>query len=634
MQPGNVTEMIERFAGYLHMFRDPGRDHVVYEDALPQRVGADEFPFQPQAPSPPPDEEFSGGPSPAPLLPMTDDGVHAMLQALRPIRLQAVAAAPLTPQKLPPLPAQHGTDHGYAFNVQRGYSITYKEGGDQLDLRVHQTNLLHDDDTFGGEASPDHIAAVGEAQQIIAHWMEDGPREAWHQRLFGDGADPVAAVLRYQEAASGPDSGPSSLSDAQPLTAGRHVDGVLGSSDEAVVLPEKVERAWPEDACGQVAETGGNVAVNAATILDAHDFRGHLVVLGDYWRTDAIIQINAYCDRDTVEGNPGAGPALADAPTTATNVAEFLDRPVLEGGLPDTGLGRYWNVDIHEGDFFDIKTVCQTNWISDNDYVVQQMTGEYQYLSTGLNNAVNSVDISSLGKFYDIVIVLGAYREVNAIFQTNLLVDNDHVVQSGAMSDGTGSAVATAGNQLFNYAAIDKIGGTDYLPVGADLNAFVQDLLDQDGHLDFGNGWQLGGTGTFVDVLIVTGNYYDINIVDQLNIVSDADTLQQVMSCYGGSMTQQAVTGDNLLMNAAAIVDVGSAGHQFVGGVTYSDAVLVQTEIVVPADEAVTVRDTQALAGEVIAFLGEDAPAQTQEAAPDAAPSSGLHHDMLGHLLT
>ena len=68
-----------------------------------------------------------------------------------------------------------------------------------------------------------------------------------------------------------------------------------------------------------------------------------------------------------------------------------------------------------------------------------------------------------------------------------------------------------------------------------------------------------------LQVLYVTGEYYDINAVWQTNITSDVNVMYQLQNEPSadlialhpdGTVTQSVNTGDNELSNDAAIVDV------------------------------------------------------------------------------
>jgi hypothetical protein len=168
---------------------------------------------------------------------------------------------------------------------------------------------------------------------------------------------------------------------------------------------------------------------------------------------------------------------------------------------------------------------------------------------------------------------------------------------------------------LWNSASITQVGpGNIHAGVPGDLqqaansiasgNHSMPDALASDaafkGHSD-------------INVLYVAGNVYDLNYVQQTNVLGDSDFVglvhQQVLDATSG--TDWSIdTGSNALVNTASIVDydmVGNSTH--VGGQIYSDAILIQADLVAshqPNDFLGSVPSGDAIANEAIAFLGED----------------------------
>src|SRR5690606_765270 len=85
-----------------------------------------------------------------------------------------------------------------------------------------------------------------------------------------------------------------------------------------------------------------------------------------------------------------------------------------------------------------------------------------------------------------------------------------------------------------------------------------------------------------ISVLIVTGNIFDLHYIRQFNVLGDADQVAIAEAAVAGNGTAnwQITTGSNALVNIASIVDIDTMGtNAYVGGDLYSDAVLIQAEI-------------------------------------------------------
>ncbi len=128
-------------------------------------------------------------------------------------------------------------------------------------------------------------------------------------------------------------------------------------------------------------------------------------------------------------------------------------------------------------------------------------------------------------------------------------------------------------------------------------------------------GWFVPGNGSGVlNVLYVTGDYYDINAIWQNNVISDLDTAIQYLAptpptenASDGTFTQSVSTGGNHALNEAIIVDVG-ATSSFVAGDVYQDTILIQGNLVAENNDKIVHGDPSALVSEIVAFTGEECP--------------------------
>jgi hypothetical protein len=432
-----------------------------------------------------------------------------------------------------------------------------------------------------------------------------------------------------------------------------YINGELqdeGAEHPDVVIPQRTPDVIDTDGplthipfVGVRTETGWNTAYNGAQIVDLNEAGTTLIVKGDYFETNGIIQINVYKDNDQVEiaGLPKESKSITEA-NEASNVAEFTNEPAFDV-LP---IGRFhagltWNVDVLDGDFVDVKMVSQYNWLYDNGIGVATTNETYSRLLAGGNETLGSATIIDYGK-YDVIIVLGDYHEANIIYQKNFLIDDDIVKAASALDEdfeGDITQMASwSANTLLNDATIQNIGAQNF----EDLSTGLVDLIDAIGRgevtFDPEVGWQLTGNGTgTLDILYVTGDYYDVNIVQQTNVVADLDTAIHLLPDLdpgdGTEIRNIISTGENATINTATIIDVGATFHTYLEGEHYEDSILVQAEIVIGDDDDVDRQDTDQLVNEVIAFIGS--PDDADDGQPNAPmQGSTLPGDVLGQMMT
>jgi hypothetical protein len=260
-----------------------------------------------------------------------------------------------------------------------------------------------------------------------------------------------------------------------------------------------------------------------------------------------------------------------------------------------------------EGDMIFLSWVQQYNFTLDNDTQILTAMGTNTFLSTGLNIGLNTTSFADLGLYFDLIFIGGSLYDGNFISQTNVLLDNDRLIVEDGSSASKGNA-ATGENILWNEAAIENVGPewtqglpSHYEDAAANLAAGDKEMPD-----GFRSDSALDGFGN-LKVLYITGDVYDIHSVSQVNMVGDADDL----AVYEASLLKaqdsvwQVATGHNMLVNKATILDYDGLGDTaYVGGGLYSDAILVQAEIVEGLTDRITMRG-DALANEVIAFLDD-----------------------------
>lgn len=654
MAAGEVADIVERFAGHIRLLQDVVLPREFYlDDALAPRpddyVGrlrpdrGPVFDDDPIDTGRTPNVPLSGGPGPIPHFgPFhTPNGY-------------------VPEYRLPPLPA-HATPHTPPAAIGGGDGgrpppafATYMDGADDKILDIHQANLLRDDDVLvdhpGEIVLPPDVAPI--MQALAARAGEEVPHDL---RLPGDGSA-IASMLAER------DGHRLGTADVHPneVDAGHYRDGRLVPDDAgstaatapAAGVPGPDAFAFGPDSIavidghwrvGQDVVLGSNHATNAAAIVDTNELARAMIVGGNYYSTDAIIQTNVYRDIDAYPENGGplkqGALSLVTGHDVATNDARFdYVQTSFSTGSGGGGVVN-WHVDYVAHDFYDIKVVRQANVLSDNDFVSQTTHDVYSFVSTGENGQTNQLRLVDLAKHYDVIIIHGDYHGANIILQTNLLLDDDRITQTadGADPSGTGMtrSVTSGDNVLQNEATIRHFGHAEFQRATSDVQAMMDQIRNHAESLDPNLPWRaLAGSGD-INVLFVEGDYFDINLISQVNALSDKDTLSQrtgsSSDVASGAVSQDASTGANLLKNAAGIVDVGTVtGAQYIVGSHYHDTILVQANLV--SDEhGVIYGDTRSLVPEAAAFVVADD-------APDPHPTTTLAHtaasgDVLGHVL-
>lgn len=626
MQTG-PTDFIWRFIGELHIAPDAVRINLDYEgqedrlSAAPegQLVGA----ADPSAPRAFDDLDSLRSSQLVDLAP--DPWFGARLRPLPRPELAAPSDAASSPPPLPPPPAVPGIGHGgggggSALRAERSLEIDvrYAPGGDQMDLRATQVNLLDDQDVYGpGDpaAWPIHeVLAIGSLTDMAAA-AAGGPYEGTDLR------SPASIVGALHERAT------QSPQDAS-LVGGITVDGhrVAGDGwqpvDATAGIPER-----PSDTHADVATivTGANAAANVASLVNERGVEGTLIVLGDSYKSNVIVQTNVLVD-STVVGAP-AGSRIQVEGNGANNTAEFIhaldQNPYAIGYFG----GLHWHVDTLDGDFYAVNLVTQLNVLNDRDWVQQTATDHHKFVDTGENLQLNRLsEVNIEASHYDLVVVGGNYYAANWIFQTNILQNSDYVVVSGGAGATSGTVVSTGGNWLLNSATMIDFSG----PARAmtpEMQAVATALGSHEGSLGLEAGFAVPGNGSLeLNVLFISGNYYDLNVLKQTNVVDDSD---KVLQSLGPAEGGYVATGGNVLTNAAILADVGPLGGQYVAGQQYSESVLVQTNIIVQSAETpggqVVTNDPGKLAPEAAVLVLHSPPPGSGAADPVPVPIQGDH---------
>lgn len=663
------TETIWHFAGYLHIADALARSTEIYDGGVDPRP-PDEFYASLRSSGVRP--EFDEAASRPILLPEPSfaDLSHHLARATVPgtAMPQAIAAAtpvPLArPSLLPePEPAHHGT-LVIQLRLQQNIAVEYADGGYDTLIAIKQINQMEDRDTLTadtlvlqGEHAQDGTIVVPEAvdtshavESMVARALAETPDSMPH--LGAGHASSMIEFIHDRDAAwSVEGQSPEAAATAQP-PSGRIVDGVATEAPLPVIDPydtvpwrtaevgptmtaeSNIDSPAPAQGIGTLAETGQNTQVNVAVIVDANEVSGSLIVGGDYFFSRGIVQVNILTDSDHVDiARPDASePDVRTAGNQLHNVAEFVTHEITIGHQGAAGTPK-WHVDVFNGAFYDVKTIVQFNGLDDNDRTVQTTEHTLFDARTGANEQSNFAQIYGLGG-YDVVIIGGDYHRVDWIFQYNIVLDNDVAkLLSGSDEEGNGAEVSTGFNRLVNEASITTYDSNGFKSLN-DAQRSLLDGLDQRlAMLTPDADWKLTGsiTGT-LKILYVDGEYYDVNTITQINILSDVD--QSIQASATDNSIQGVSGGGNAALNEAHILDPGTLStSKYVGGDVYEESILVQTSIITEND-TVVIHDTSTLVPEFVAFADERD--QEEDGQPDTRPTdcSGSSDHIMSQMLS
>jgi hypothetical protein len=630
MSDGVTSEIIRHFAGHLRLFEADPASRTTHD------------PFQHAVRSPDYAVDLSPDSLPKADLPeLASKPLKFTLPATpsaKPLASSEAPSAPAIEVEVPkvsvrlddPAPIEHAPAVGGAGPMphpdapEPAYKVAFEDGGNDRLATVVQTNLIDDDDALvahaGAGVSEMHTANVpGVVANLLGH-----AKAAVPENLVPQGHSP----LRWQELVEDRDAALKAAGGGETVEEGTYVNGeaVTGKPPVAPERPELPEKGEPGT---QVLETGDNKAVNAAVIADLAEATGTLIVLGDYYETNAIVQANVYSDNDQVlPGSAGAGHADT-GDSLSLNIAALVAKEV--SGQKGDWIGPKGldvNVTIADGDLFDVKSLTQRNWISDNDEAVQTTSEAFSGTYVGGNTQANQARFVDLAN-YDVIIVLGDYHDFNMITQTNVILDDD--ILGGTAGGGVAAGAQHGGrNHLINDAAIENHGTGGFKDVPDALEDLISAINGRGTpSLDDWAGFAGAASGR-LDVLVVRGDYWDINVISQTNVIVDADVGLQHLAEGGGA--QWMNTGGNDAHNSAKIIDMGGIFDQYLGGEHYTDAVMIQAEYI-DASAAVVNPDTMALVSEAVAFTGFLDQPMADDSQECVLGRVG-HDDMMGAVLT
>ena len=650
MEPAGVVEVIWHFAGYLKLFDDIARDRIEYDDAALRRPSDDYTVTLPHF-----DSHFTPDDMDIPVVPMPDllpfdppqpAHIHPAQHLAPPDHSKHdlfPSSPPLT--LIWPMPSGGGDGGGGGdFHIK----VRYQPGDGQSLVDVQQHNILYDNDIIlpaGAFPGQGLIAQFhSDALSTVRHMADDANAHIPSDWSIPQNGTDAAGFLASHDAAWAADGG---APDPHSVHPGFYLNGVVQdpSTPAPDLTPLPIPAALPDTGhgLGQWVVLGSNDSSNAALIVDETHSARSMIVMGDYFKTDAMFQTNTLINHDEISMSGGTGtPSVTTAANTTTNIADFVQHPGIYTTVPVTYAGPNWSVDVVNGDYYNVHSAVQTNYLFDNDVVTQTSADTHYDLVAGANQLGNLSQILDGSIHYDLIVVQGAYHGMNVIFQNNVLLNDDRVVTT---ADGTdpSQSVSSGGNNLLNEGTIENYGGDTFSPLNADAKTIDGLLKDGVTSLDPSLGNAIAGNGGTFHVLYITGNYYDVNAVWQTNVTSDVNVLYQLQNqpsagaaayfadhtAGSGTATQSVSIGNNSLANDAAIIDV-NPDNTYVNGHAYSDSILVQANLLPAHQDNAVNADTHALVPELIAFVNDsqDPSHHSTTTMPTIA-----HNDPIGSML-
>ncbi|WP_417427225.1 hypothetical protein [Hoeflea sp.] len=212
-------------------------------------------------------------------------------------------------------------------------------------------------------------------------------------------------------------------------------------------------------------------------------------------------------------------------------------------------------------------------------------------VETGGNILINNVVMKNFWTASTVTAVVGDHIQINAIVQINAWADTDIVSEAIAGWDKN-----PVGTQAFNIATFERLDSSADNNSSEPANGFPKHWVvsEVDGDLlivnwlqqltfmhdnDIGVLSSSGATtavysgnnisyndvsiyelGLSYDLIIIGGNCYDLNIIQQMNLLYDNDSIGAVTG-FETTGEGHFSTSDNLLWNNAAIYNIGGAGQ-------------------------------------------------------------------------
>lgn len=357
--------------------------------------------------------------------------------------------------------------------------------------------------------------------------------------------------------------------------------------------------------------TGGNTLINNVVLQNFWTGATITLVAEDHVEVNAIVQINALWDTDSITS---AVSSLSNeaAANEMFNIATFdhLDTSSGSeaGASGNAGYPAFWAVTEIHGDLMIVNWLEQIIFMSDNDIGILSSSGVTTSVVAGDNFGVNHASVFELGFSYDLIVIGGSIFDANIIHQMNVLFDNDLVGATADFQTSGEGSFSSSGNLLWNQARIGTIGDADrFDSLSQDQIGTLESFARGDGsiapdllsHEDFAG---LQG----LRVLYVSGDLINLQYIRQTNILGDNDQIALAMDAIAPNLDASWTieTGSNALLNNATIIDLDSVGKTYIGGQQYSQETLFQAELISSHPDFGT-PNPDALVNEAVLFLDD-----------------------------
>jgi hypothetical protein len=358
--------------------------------------------------------------------------------------------------------------------------------------------------------------------------------------------------------------------------------------------------------------SGENLLVNEILIGNWQALSNLYAVSGNSYHLNIISQVNVWSDIDAIEFGFNTE-AVEQEATQSFNQASIANGPGrtttdIETISPSYDAPDFWAVTRLDSNLVFMNWVEQINYVSDNDYHSLTTVGSNMMLTTGGNLTANGLSLIDLGYQYDLIVIGGNYYNANVISQTNILLDNDTISFAGSSSSNVGS-IGSSGNVLWNDASIISTGNQSVSGMDAAFTDFLALLAagsDTIPNEILANA-EFAGL-PYLKVLYIEGDLINFQYIKQTNILGDADDAIFIGQDYDNydETVIDISSGNNVLVNAAKLVDGGPDANIMIQGDHYSDALIHQAGLAVDADQDILLTDEQdAIVSEAVLFLAD-----------------------------
>ena len=210
------------------------------------------------------------------------------------------------------------------------------------------------------------------------------------------------------------------------------------------------------------------------------------------------------------------------------------------------------------------------------------------------------MNLFDLQQSYDMIMVGGDMLTLISLTQLNMLFDNDLVAGTDSVD------TATAGNLLWNEAKVTWHGVDSEAEMSAESASALGTLDAGNFRLDALAEEPLLSNQDVPMLLTVSGNLVIDYRLEQINVLTDADTVQHIVDSAAdkGIDPVSVSTGDNILANVATLDIHGTDSAVMASDGVYSDVVIYQAGMY-DTDAAPLGADPAGLASEAVAFLAE-----------------------------